>query len=129
MTHEEAKKIYDDWLSFIEFADKFKKVFTKIPESFLPYSVSTIEEALNIIAKDFFYAGDKETANHIQNVMIYQLLSAINDKEAMDCIKRDLDLMYEDPELRDIKLEKLKECRDLWLKTNIKRNKLTDLQK
>ena len=36
----------------IEILDKIFKVFTVIPESFFPYKIEVLEEALNIITKE-----------------------------------------------------------------------------
>jgi hypothetical protein len=138
MTFEEAGKIYKDWVSFIEIADKLYKIFTHIPESFLPYPVEILEEALNIIAKDYFDAGDKKTSQNIQETMAYHLTpfyitpsgplkTKINNNEALDLMKRDLNFICENPELKDAKLKGLRECQESWLKVNIKRNKLTEL--
>jgi len=116
MTKEEARKIFDSWREYMEIADKLRKLFVSIPESFLPYPKETLEEALNIIAKNYFDAGDKEKVNTIQTTMAGFLWCHEKDEEAIEGMHRTLDLMLKNPDLKKIKIEKLKECKDSWAK-------------
>ena len=134
MTFEEANKIFKDWKEYMEIADKLSRLFIVVPESFLPYPVETLEEALNIIAKYYFDTGDKKASNNIQETMGayltgYYLSSDSNDKlvikdnmltdeEGLRKMKRDLDFMLEHPELLEAKLESLKKARDSWAEHN-----------
>jgi len=133
MTLEEANKIYIDWKEYMEIADKLNKVFSIVPESFLPYPLEILEEALNIIAKYYFDSGDKKIANNIQETMGAYLsgyyFSTTDDKvvaknykltgeEILKKMKRDLDFMLENPELLKFKLKNLKEARYSWAKLN-----------
>ena len=62
MTKEEARIIFKSWQDYQEIGDRFLSFMLRVPESFLPYPADTLEEALNIIAKDYFDSGDKETS-------------------------------------------------------------------
>src|SRR4030042_4110955 len=103
MTKEEARKIFKSWQDYMEIADKLHKLFCHVPESFLPYPVDTLEEALNITAKDYFDSGDKEMSENIQRTMSYYLTSfyftesgvtgsKITDEGSIESMKRELDL-------------------------------------
>ena len=127
MTKKEAKNIYEDWKANIEVLDKILTVFHIIPESFLPYSVETLEEALNIIAKDYFDMGDKRTARNIQETMTLHMGGLyftsegvtgrkMTNEEALLSMKKRLDFIFENPELKEITLEKLKETQESWAK-------------
>ncbi len=126
MTIEQAEIIYEEWKTNIEILDKIFKVFSVIPESFLPYSVETLEEALNIIAKDYFDKGDKKTSNNIQNLMAAHLTGLymsknnpnqkMDDEEALLSMKKKLDLIFDSQELKKVVLENLKETQESWIK-------------
>lgn len=129
MTLQEAKKIFKDWQSYQEIADKMSHIFTIVPESFLPHPVSKLEEALNIVAKFCFDSGDKETANNIKETMGMHLMGyfikttngkiescdQISDGEVLERMKKSLDMISENTELKEVKLKSLKECSDSWL--------------
>ena len=131
MTFEEAKKIFKSWQDYQEIADKLGTIFVVVPESFLPYPVDTLEEALNIIAKEYFDTGDKKAANDIQESMGRYLTGyylpveglvvtgdKLTEEEVLRKMKRDLDFMLENPELLEAKLESLKKARDSWIEHN-----------
>lgn len=131
MTIEEAKKIFDVWREYIEIADKLHSIFHIVPESFLPYPADVLEEALDIVAKDYFDAGHKRMAENIQEMMSLHLMpyhiTVVNgeltstnkkptDEEALGEMKKKLDLILSNPELKDAVLANLKRVRDSWLK-------------
>lgn len=127
MTKETARIIYEDWKGNIEILDKIFKIFGVVPESFLPYSAEILEEALNIIAKDYFDAGDKRTSENIENLMIMHMaglystpdgatVRKMSDEEALLCMKEKLDLLYKYPELKKGALNNLKEAQESWSK-------------
>jgi hypothetical protein len=126
MTNEEARIIYKSWQNYMEIADKFFRLMLPVPESFLPYPADTLEEALNITAKDFFDSGDKEASDTIKNSMALYLLPFFNEKgvvkdgEAITNMKKMLDLIEQSPELKKALLEKLKESQDGWIKSRNK---------
>jgi hypothetical protein len=125
MTEEEAKNIYKNWKANIEILDKILKVFHVIPESFLPYNIETLEEALNIVAKDYFDMGDKRTAKNIQEILtlhvegLYYTPEGVTgrkmtDEEALMSMKKKLHQIFENPELKTVVLKNLKEARKSW---------------
>jgi len=126
MTKEEARIIYKSWQNYMEIADIFLRLMLPVPESFLPYPADTLEEALNITAKGFFDSGDKKASNTIKESMGLHLLPFFNDKgvikdeEAITNMKKMLDLIEQNPELKKTVLEKLKESQDSWIKSRSK---------
>ena len=116
MTFEEADKIFKSWQNYIEIADKMKKIFSSIPESFLPYPADILADALNIVAKQYLDDGNKRAAEVVQNTISYHLASHKVDEEAMESMKARLDFILNDSKIRKIVLGKLKECQSSWLK-------------
>ncbi len=130
MTFEEANIIFKRWQNYQEIADKLGQLFIVVPESFLPYPVEILEEALNIVAKAYFDSGDKKATDNIQESMAryltgYYLSSDSNgklvvkegkltDEEVLKKMKQELDFMLENPEILKAKLENLKAARDSW---------------
>jgi hypothetical protein len=113
MTPQEAEKIFRAWQEYIEINDKMDKVFSSIPESFLPYPVKVLEEALNIEAKKYFDAGDKKMSRNIQEVMC-TLIRYKDDEEALKSIHQKLDLILNNPEIKEVILAGLKNTCDFW---------------
>ena len=120
MTFEEANKIFKSWQSYMEIVDKLGKIFHELPESFLPYPPKVLEEALNIVAEKYFYAGDKKKSETIQETMGGFLFMHTDDEKALDSMCKTLDLILKHPELKDTYIEKLKESKDYWLKLKYK---------
>lgn len=116
MTSEEANKIFKSWQEYMEIADKLDKLFAQLPESFLPYPSDILEEALNIVAKRYFDAGNKKMSETIQHTMSAFLSLHTKDEEALVSMNQGLKLILDNPELKKTYLEKLEECRDSWLK-------------
>lgn len=129
MKLSEAQEIFRSWQDYQEIADKLHTVFSVVPESFLPYTVEDLEEALNIVAEHYFNNGDQKRARGIQETMGayltgYYLSSSegklaassikLTDEEVLKRMKTDLDLMLEHPELLEAKLENLKRSRENW---------------
>lgn len=125
MTLEEAKIIFSGWQEYIEIADKMHQIFSVVPESFLPYPVETLEEALNIIAKDYFDAGNVKMAKNIQRIMAQHLVPYFfsesqvkpTDEEVLEKMLRDLNVILTHQGIKEIYLANLKRCRDSWAKT------------
>jgi hypothetical protein len=136
MEFKEAEKIFKDWQNYQEIADKMSRVFVIVPESFLPHPVNKLEEALNIITKYFFDSGDKIMAENIRETMGAYLIGyftkisngkvescdKISDEEALQRMKKSLDMKLENQELKETVLKSLKECSDSWLEFRIKNN-------
>ncbi len=120
MTLVEAQKIFRNWQVHLELFDKLRTIFTVFPESFLPYPVSVLEEALNIVAKDFYERGDTSAAADIQRLMAYHIgglyldEKMLDDEQALLEMKRRLDLIFSDEELKKVLLMNLKRVRDSW---------------
>jgi hypothetical protein len=115
MTFDEAEKVFNSWRSYVEISDKLSKIFSKLPESFLPYPKDISEEALNIMAERYWNNGDKETSKAIQTIQA-TLCEYVKDEEALEQMARALDLTVKHPDLKQTILEVLKECKDSWLK-------------
>lgn len=112
MTIEEAQIIFKDWQYFAEINDKLSKVFFDIPESFLPYPIDMLEEALNMVAKQYFESGDKKTSEALQT-SIATLLFYKDDVVALDSIINSE--MLKNQKLKDAFLKNLENSRDSWL--------------
>ena len=104
----------------MEIADKLRQLFVLVPESFLPYPAEILVEALNVAAKDKFDEGNIKAAKAIETTAAAYLSSylteKITDETALESMNRSLSLILSDPELKKIKLEKLREVRDNWAK-------------
>jgi len=112
MTINEANKIFKDWQEYAEINDKLMKFFmTGIPESFLPYPKKTLEEALNIVAKDYFDSGDRKASDAIADTISF-LLFYKNDEEALDAITNNA--MIKNAKVRESILNNLREAKDSW---------------
>ncbi|MDP2668743.1 MAG: hypothetical protein Q8P07_02815 [bacterium] len=129
MDIKEANRIYESWRNYMEIAEKLGILFTQIPESLLPYPVETLEEALNIMRKAFGDSGDIEAIKNIEGTMGFHLSGfyfnkslggpthrRTTDEEAMESMAQTLDLYLQNPDLKKIKLEKLRECQNAWIK-------------
>ena len=85
MTVDEASQIFNvwkDWYWPCHFI--LNSIFmSRIPESYLPYGQDVLEEALNIVAKDYFDRGEITSSRDIQAI-IGALLSYTNDDEALE---------------------------------------------
>lgn len=115
MTIQEANKIFKDWQEYQEINDKLMKffMFSGIPESFLPYPVEVLEEALNMVAKSYFDAGDHKTSKAVQETISF-LLCYKEDEEALDAISNST--IRKDPRIKESLLSNLRESRDSWRK-------------
>jgi hypothetical protein len=110
MTFTEAENIFKSWKEYVNFANKLSQIFSKIPESFLPYPLEVLEEALNVVAKKHFDNGDTEMAKNIQLTMAAFLFSHTNDEEAIISMNQSLELILKNPELKNTSLENLRAC-------------------
>jgi len=111
MKKEEAWKIFRQWQNFIEIHEKLRLIFSSLPESLLPYEEEVLEESLNVIAKEYFDKGDKETSKKIQE-HIATLWCYESDEDALNSMQKNLDMIFKNPELQKITLEKLGEFHD-----------------
>lgn len=114
MTIDEAEKLFAAWQGYVESADKMSRIFVHIPESFLPYPADALEEALNIVAKRYFDAGNRKLANSIQESMAAWLGCVRGDDEAIQDMKRTLDVFLASPATKQTMLDGLMKTRDSW---------------
>jgi len=116
MTTTEAEQIFTDWRSYMEIHDKLSKVFMgKLPESFLPYPIDEIEEALNIVAKRRFDNGDIDGSDRVRNTIMC-LMAYVDDEEALESIGGLMVGMKKSPDLRKTALSNLSRTKDSWSK-------------
>jgi len=131
MNRELARKIFECWQGYMETADRFHQLMITPPPSFLPYPIEILEEALNIVAKEYSDAGDRKRASDIQEMMLTQLASyhlktngadglgytdlPMTDEEALKQMQRTLDLILGDPSLKDVILKNLKKSQESWM--------------
>src|SRR3989344_3528707 len=114
MTTQEAEAVFRDWQDFAEINSKLIAIFSaSIPESFLPHSKDTLEEALNIIAKHHHDHGNHQMSEtiqeHMASIMFYK-----DDEEALNGIVDSF--VLRDVQLRKAHLKNLKDARDSWAK-------------
>lgn len=113
MEIEEANIIFEDWKDYAEINDKLMKffMFTGIPESFLPHSKEILEDALNIIAKAYFDAGNYTSSESIKTTIAF-LLYYKSDEEAFDGITKST--ILNNPKIKESVLNNLKMSRESW---------------
>ena len=112
MTKDEASKIFEAWQAHIKIFDKFTKIFSVIPESFLPYRVEVLEKALNIIAEDYYTSGNLQAAENIKALWTLHVMGLymspghekMNDEFALRKMNEDLDFMFENENFLNLKL-------------------------
>jgi hypothetical protein len=133
MTKEEARVIFKSWQDYMEIADKFFRLFAQIPESFLPYPVRTLEEALNIVARDYLDSGNERMVNVIHESMGAHLSAFYNgkgtiitDEEAITNMKDMLDLIEGNPELKRALVKSLRESQSFWMKSRSQSNAMSE---
>jgi|JI6StandDraft_1071083.scaffolds.fasta_scaffold237635_2 histone H3/H4 len=119
MKQEEAKKIFKLWQEFAEINDKLGKVFRSVPVSFLPCPQENLEEALNIIAKNYYDIANHAAVNTIHEQMV-SLARYKSDEDAFEDIVDDW--IQKDPAEVKIQLENLKIAKENWLEFNKKNN-------
>jgi hypothetical protein len=127
MTNAEANRIFMAWQAYLETADRFRTLMLTPPESFLPYPVEELEEASNIVAKRLYNAGDNKTTEDIQQLMVLHLggyyvvesKRRMTDEEALAKMKKQLDFLFQHPDLMMALLGKLKESQESWMKVRL----------
>ena len=116
MTTKEAEKIFKAWQAFMEVWDKFNAVMITIPPSFYPYPPEELKEGLDIMENTFAASGNNKMAKLIQTTKASLWFVPKDDEEALESIRKNLNLRFEHPELKINLLEKLHEVRDQWIK-------------
>jgi len=87
-----------------------------------------MEEALNIVAKDYFDAGNRDAAKTIQTTMMSYLggyflskeSSHLTDEQALRDMEKTLRLILSDEVLKHTVLKNLKECQKSWIASRAK---------
>lgn len=99
------------------------------PESFLPYPLGVVAEAVNIVVKDYSDAGDLQNAQMIKELMgvrtdyfitgsdgkLVALESGKTDEEMLVEMKESIDVILGNPTLKKTVLADLKKSQDKWI--------------
>lgn len=111
MNFDEANNIYKIWKQWYWPCHfMLHSIFmSKIPSSFLPYPTKVLEEALNIVAEDYFNAGDKNASKTIQD-SISSLAAYSEDEEALDQAAK----ILSDPKFRKVTLSYISNFKTDW---------------
>lgn len=123
MAKDEVDRVFNAWQNYAETADKLFQLGITPPESFLPYPLLILEEAINVVAKKYFDAGDKETSEVIQrhatlHLMPYYLTplkKPMSDEEALEGMIKSLTQTFNDLALRSAILTNLKKSQSSWM--------------
>lgn len=111
MTFIEADKIFRVWSKWC-WPNHFilHSIFlNKIPESFLPFPQELLEEALNVMAKQYHENGDLQASQDIQETIPF-LWTYTNDKDALNEASETLS----NPEMRDVILSYIENYGQDW---------------
>jgi len=117
MTFVEANKIFQVWKSWYwPFDFILGSVFlAKKPKSFLPFPEEVLEEALNIVAKYYFDAGDIKLSKLIQE-SIPAIWQYTDDEAAF----KEASATFSKPEMREIILLHINKFKNDWINSLIK---------
>lgn len=120
MKHDEAWKVFSSWQQYLEVADKFKRMMLIPPQSFLPYPAEMLERACDVVAKEYFDKGDKQTATEIQRLMVLYLgpyfhPDGFSEEQALARMHKMLGLILGDAELRQTILRNLADSQQSWI--------------
>ena len=113
MTFQEANKIFQIWGVYLEYVHgKLNFIFGgHIPESFLPFPLKTLEEAINIVAEHYHNMGNQEAVKVIQSGIGW-LTAYTNDEEAVLQAAQ----LLNDPKWREVMLPAFKKFQKDWIK-------------
>ncbi|MFH1129439.1 MAG: hypothetical protein V1686_01765 [Patescibacteria group bacterium] len=117
MTLEEADKIFKVWKEYVYPIDWFlSSAFfcSSIPESFLPYPIDVLWEALDIVAKHYWDMGDRKYSKIVQEAT--GLLGGYQkDDEAIDDMIEKYKSRLTKPEWREIYIKSIKASVKNWM--------------
>lgn len=116
MNITEAENIFKAWQTFMEIWDKFNAMMLPIPPSFYPYPPEILLEGLDIMEQSFTDSGNSKMAKLIQDTKISLWNAPKNDEEAFESMRKYLNLIFEDHELKSTLLTNLQKSRDQWIK-------------
>lgn len=118
----EAQKIYNVWKEHIEILNKVNIIFSVVPESFLPYPVETLEEALNMVIADYVASGNTRMAENIKELMAGHLGGyfipngiKLTDEEVLIKMRDKINLILENSELKESLFDVLKDTQSSWI--------------
>lgn len=114
MTLNEASKITQIWGTYLEYVGgKLLIVFgARIPESFLPFPIDTLEEALNIMIEYHHKRGNQQVVESLK-ASFGALTMYVDDEEAiLQAAKQ-----FNEPMWRQRFIPALKKCQTDWIKT------------
>jgi len=117
MTLNEASKITQIWGRCLEYlGGKLLIVFgPRIPESFLPFPVNTLEEALNIMIEYHHNQGNQKVVEGL-TMSLSALTMYVDDEEAiLEAAKK-----FNEPGWRERFVPTLKKFQNDWIKTQEK---------
>jgi hypothetical protein len=117
MTLNEASKITQIWGRYLEYmGGKLLIVFgARIPESFLPFPIDILEEALNIMIEYHHKRGNKRVVEGLK-VTFGALTMYVDDEEAiLEAAKH-----FNEPRWRERFIPTLKKCQIDWIRTQEK---------
>jgi len=117
MTLNEASKITQIWGRYLEYVGaKLLIVFcARIPESFLPFPIDTLAEALNIMIEYHHKRGNQRVVEGLK-VAFGALTMYVDDEEAiLEAAKNFNEPMWRERFIRD-----LKKWQNDWIKTQEK---------
>ena len=114
MTLDEASKIVQIWGRYLEyFQGKLNFIFSaRIPESFLPCPLKTIEEAINIVAEQYHNQGNQEAVNALQSGIGWLTAYTNDEKAVLSAAKA-----FNDPKWRKAMLPAFKKFQKNWIKS------------
>ena len=112
MTIEEARKIVGTWGEYLDSCHaRLMTIFFlgSIPESFLPFRIGTLEEAINVLGRFYFDMGDYETSDFLKT-SLGPACFYCKDEEAIEHLFKTINM----PGLgaKDIIIDKLREYRN-----------------
>ncbi len=120
--------VFESWREYLETDERFRILLLNPPESFLPYPLGVVAEAVNIVVKDYSDAGDVINAKMIKKLMGVRtdyFITASDgklvakesgtDEEMLVEMKESLDSILGDPALKKTVLADLKKAQDKWM--------------
>jgi hypothetical protein len=117
MTLNEASKITEIWGRYLEYmGGKLLIVFgARIPKSFLPFPVDTLEEALNIMIEHYHKTGNRQVVDSLEG-SFGALTGYVDDEEAIsEAAKK-----FSEPMWRERSIPALKKFQNDWIKAQEK---------
>jgi hypothetical protein len=116
MEIKEAIKIYRDFKEIIEYSDKMISLFggADLPESMLPYPVSTIDEALCIVEQEMRNKNLILEATALSEAKFFHLSCYHKDNQALESMFKHLEMMMQNDEYKQRCLDNLKRSSEIW---------------